>query len=227
VAGSALSLVAIFLALGRGVILSAIIGLFFLGLMMGRKLFAIVVVTVVVLAGAGYALSPALQKRVVDETARDLKGEYKGSRFYIWENCLDIIKENPVMGVGVGNFHREYAARLPEGTEPRRIQGHAHNDWIHVAVVGGIPGLATYVAMWIIAIMLLIQIYRDRNQSAEARAMALAAICGSVVFSSASMTEATFLDEEVRHLLMLIWAVGLWPLYNKGRAIETVAAKEA
>jgi len=127
----------------------------------------------------------------------------------------------------MGNFRHEYAPLLPEGTDPRRIQSHAHNDWLQAAVVGGIPGLATYFAMWVIAIMLLIRIYRDRNQSVEARAMALAALCGSVVFFSGSMTEATFLDEEVRHLLMLIWAAGLWPLYNRSRTIETGATKEA
>lgn len=226
-AGSILSLIAIFLSLGRGVILAAIAGLLFFGFMMGRRLFTVVVVTVVILAAAGYALSPGLQKRVVDETARDLKGEYPGSRFYIWNNSLKIIAANPVIGVGMGNFRHEYAPLLPEGTDARRIQSHAHNDWLQAAVVGGIPGLAIYIALWVVTIMLLIRIYRNRSLSTEARAMALAALCGSVVFFSASMTEATFSDEEVRHILMLIWAAGLWPLYNRGRAPQATAIKEA
>jgi hypothetical protein len=42
----------------------------------------------------------------------------------------------------------------------------------------------------------------------------LAALLGSITFFLTSLIEATFADEEVRQLLMFIWAAGLWPYYN-------------
>ena len=47
------------------------------------------------------------------------------------------------------------------------------------------------------------------------RRLSLAAFIGSVMFFLTSLIEATFADEEVRQLLMLIWAVGLGIWYKR------------
>ncbi|MCH7689568.1 MAG: hypothetical protein IIA17_00810, partial [candidate division Zixibacteria bacterium] len=48
--------------------------------------------------------------------------------------------------------------------------------------------------------------------SRSKRIFCAAAAVGSIAFFMTSLTEATFSDEEVRQLLMFVWAAGLYPL---------------
>jgi hypothetical protein len=45
--------------------------------------------------------------------------------------------------------------------------------------------------------------------------MATASLLGSAAFAVTSLFEATFADEEVRQLLMFVWALGLASVYQE------------
>lgn len=82
-------------------------------------------------------------------------------RLKIWENSLDIVKDNPVVGVGFDNFVLAYPnPKLPEGIAIVSTNGevkqqinsyyvvdNAHNVYLHTAVSTGFLGLIPYLLL--------------------------------------------------------------------------------
>jgi O-antigen ligase len=159
---------------------------------------------------------PGITERYVDVVKNDLNPEYEGGRIFIWNNSLKIIEENPVFGVGQGNFYDVYRTYLrPDVPDCRRLT-HAHNDMLNVAAISGVPGMVFFEAMWIAVFVSLWRSYRRPGLTEKQRRLVLAALMGSLLFWMGSQIEATFADEEVRQLLMFVWAAGLSVSYKPG-----------
>lgn len=59
-----------------------------------------------------------------------------------WEAALGMLKDHPLLGVGVGNYVPVYPAyALPGWEDPL---GHAHNYYLHIAAEAGLLGLGAY-----------------------------------------------------------------------------------
>lgn len=95
-----------------------------------------------------------------------LVGVYTSKRFqsvsfrtHTWLGALEIVKEHPVMGVGIGNFKTIYSAhRRPqifyiESSHNTETQ-HAENELIEQAAVSGVVGLAVF--LWLLGAVLLL-----------------------------------------------------------------------
>lgn len=130
-------------------------------------------------------------------------------RLYIWNQSWQITLNDPITGVGPGNFVPAYSAHLPDDAAPYHYMGHAHNDYLNLSAQTGIPGLLLYLTVWGVIIARLWRRSRDDSAPAENRALANAALLASLVFCTASMTEAAFADEELRQLITALWALGL------------------
>lgn len=70
-------------------------------------------------------------------------------RFEVWKKAIDIYKEKPITGRGLGSFRMEFYNLAPEF----RSDGHwaqAHNDYIQVLYEHGLVGLGILLSlMWI------------------------------------------------------------------------------
>jgi O-antigen ligase len=116
-----------------------------------------------------------------------------------------------MFGVGQGNFKDAYSSHLRPDISESRKHAHAHNDLLNIAAISGIPGAVFSLGMWITVLCYFWKGWRRmRNRGSEAHFM-LAALAGSIVFFVSALFEATFADEEVRQMLMFVWAAGLWP----------------
>lgn len=75
------------------------------------------------------------------------------SRLLIWRGTLDLIRDNPVLGVGLnasmGAFSRYAPAEYAAGEGLRSFPDKAHNELLHAAATTGLVGLGTY--LWLIA----------------------------------------------------------------------------
>jgi len=215
------AVVAAILTLRRGAIAAAVISLAILAILhrsRARWLVAALCAATIAMVVA----VPGLQGRFGQNTAQDISSTYPGSRVYIWTRSLDIVRQHPVFGVGQGNFYDEYVARLPVDIPPERKLTHAHNDFINVAAIAGIPGALFFAGIWLAVLHVLWHAYRSERFSPNDRAFCLAALLGAVAFLATSMTEATFADEEVRQMLMFVWAIGLAILYKRSeRSTQT------
>jgi len=150
---------------------------------------------------------------------------HPAERPYIWGHSLQIVAAHPLLGVGPNNFTDAYVETLPANLIPDRVVPHAHNDILHMAATSGIPAALLFVAVWFMVLRLMWRGARRLAPGSLERALALSALAASLVFLFTSLTEATFFDEEVRQLLMFIWAAGLYAFARTGNPDPAATVK--
>ncbi len=222
---SLLGMIATVLSYGRGAIAGLAIGLVLLGLLIGRKYLVYSLVTIAVAFIAILIIMPGLAGRFSGKTEMDLGGVYEGGRVFIWKNSLKVIQQAPVFGVGQGNFKAVYSSHLRADISEKRKHAHAHNDLLNVAAISGVPGAVFFLGIWLAAFGYFWKGWRIRRKGGPDGNFGLAALVGSIVFFVTSLFEATFADEEVRQMLMFIWAAGLWSWYKDPDRGESTAIK--
>ena len=63
-----------------------------------------------------------------------------------WQAALEMLKDQPWTGVGIGNYAAVYERyTLPRWQDPL---GHAHNYYLNIAAEAGLPGLVAYL-LWV------------------------------------------------------------------------------
>ncbi len=208
------ALVALLATLGsynRGAIIGLFVGFITLGLLLRNRKMLLGLAGAVVIVIVLIAVFPSPRERLSRHIDKELDPTYEGGRVFIWNNSLKIAADNPVFGVGQGNFRYEYLKLLRPDIPDIRKRVHAHNDFINIAAVSGVPGMLFFAGIWIAVFCYVRRQMKTAKNGVSP--LLVAALTGSVVFLVSSLTESTFADEEVRQMLMFIWAVGLFALY--------------
>jgi len=221
-----LSALATIFSFGRGAIIAMVAGLVVIGIYKGRKVLIGSLAALAIAVAAVILISPGLGQRFAGELDRDIKGEYEGSRVFIWKNSLKVVADNLIFGVGPGNFRKEYTSYLRPDIPGNRKQAHAHNDPLNLAAVSGLPGALIFCGLWAVLFWYLIRGWRRWRHDPTAAPFILGSLLASVVFFVSSLTEATFADEEVRQMLMFVWAAGLFRWYNQNEPGSRVVDPE-
>ncbi len=84
----------------------------------------------------------------------DLKDPATRHRFVMWHTGIDIIKEHPLLGTGIGTFkkiHPKYQSKYLRIKKYGRFEGlsrFVHNDYLEITANTGILGLGTF--LWLI-----------------------------------------------------------------------------
>ena len=209
-AGSLAALMTL-LTLSRAPILALIIILVFIFIIIGKRFWKLSLAGLVILVTIIIVI-PGVSNRFANEFDKEYAGTYEGGRVFIWKNTAKLISDNQVFGVGKGNFKEAYAQYLRDDIDEIRKVSTAHNDFLDIAATTGLPGLLFYILLWLTTMFYFWRnflIYRRANQNLQS-AFIFAAICGSFCFLITSMFHGVFVDDEVRHLLMFIWAFGLY-----------------
>ncbi|MGH8016304.1 MAG: O-antigen ligase family protein, partial [Candidatus Zixiibacteriota bacterium] len=174
----------------------------------------------VIAVGGTFIFVPQLAYKYEMAFKQDLAGENDFSRLFIWKKSLAMTGDNPVFGVGQGNFEKEYVNYLELSKNENRSRPHAHNDFLNFAAIAGIPGALIFISIWVVLFYKLQKLWHNSELYSDKKVFAGAAAIAGLAFMITSLTEATFADEEVRQLLMAIWAAGLWPLMSDKSADE-------
>ncbi|HMV45019.1 MAG TPA: O-antigen ligase family protein [Leptospiraceae bacterium] len=93
------------------------------------------------------------------KTIQPLLGQEKhtdSGRTFIWSSTYPMIFENPVLGIGPGNYGKE-VEKVRKNLSEKYTEllffyevtqrGHAHNDFLHLAAIAGIPALLFYASL--------------------------------------------------------------------------------
>lgn len=93
-----------------------------------------------VVAAGGHQLAERAGSLQVDTLV-----EEEATRIGLWRASVRMVADHPLRGVGVGGFRDAFQAYRPPGlvVAPR----HAHNDYLQVAVEGGLPALLLLLAL--------------------------------------------------------------------------------
>ena len=79
----------------------------------------------------------------------------------LWVQALYLIRESPLLGVGLGAYSRVAQVAWPHSpSEPGPLMTHAHNLFLQVALDLGLVGLAAFVVLWLVALGSLYNAYR-------------------------------------------------------------------
>ena len=179
----------------------------------GRAVLAAGVLLPALLA-AGYALSPTFHDRV--EKARSEITRFHsnpetsvGLRLLYWQNSWAIIKNNPLLGVGTGDFQSAYA-EVNQARSPRvGVTDNPHNQYVLILSQFGLIGLAVLLAVF------LTQIRRALSQRDNWQRIRLAF---PVFFLTIMLTESYLIVYETGFLFSLFTAF----LYKQEQVGEEV-----
>ncbi len=69
-------------------------------------------------------------------------------RFLMWRSALEAIGDNPLMGVGFGNYEAAYQEEYMLDEAKERFQGHAHNIYLQLWAETGLPGLILFCVLF-------------------------------------------------------------------------------
>lgn len=115
---------------------------------------------------AGYMLSPTFHNRV--DLARQEVAEYRinpntsvGLRLLFWQNSWQIIKENPLFGVGTGDFKKAYAEVNAVASPDMVATDNPHNQYVLMLCQFGIVGLGVLLGMFMTQIRLAFMLDDD------------------------------------------------------------------
>jgi O-antigen ligase len=178
-----------------------------LGCRRKRLLLALPVVAVVIFLASPGAVQGRIRSIIdpQDVTARE--------RLYMWSSGMQMLRDYPWTGVGIGGVKRVYAGyKHPQALRDQR--GHLHNNFMQVAAERGLIGLGCWLWIWIAFYWHAVQIYRGlRPDAYQARALVIGSVAGVTGFHVAGLTEYTFGDSEV---IMIVYFLMALPFVVRG-----------
>jgi O-antigen ligase len=130
-------------------------------------------------------------------------------RFKIWKKTIQIIKKNPILGVGPGNWRLAVPSYGTVGMvweDGYYVPDQPHNDYLHIASETGIPGAVLYFGMWLVIGFFGLQVI-IRSSSQENKLTAIIMLAGMTGFASDSMF--SFPEERIEHILYLTLMGGI------------------
>jgi O-antigen ligase len=84
------------------------------------------------------------------------------SRLSIWSSTTDMLGHYFPWGSGIGSYARVYQILEPANLLEPKYTNHAHNEWLEIALTGGVPGL---VILAVAALLLGLAVWRSVQSS--------------------------------------------------------------
>lgn len=148
-------------------------------------------------------------------------------RLEVWSRAIYLIQEFPITGIGMGLFGDVVDLLYPLFLAAPGSVPHAHNLFLQIAVDLGIPGLITWLSIWVIILVVSGQIYRSgelrKNQLMTGIGAGL--ICSQLALLLHGMTDSvTWGMVRPAPLVWVVWgiAVASWYLYFREQETDTV-----
>ena len=192
----------------RSAWLGAVAGGLSCGLLKGGKFILFLTLGLVVLCLLVYLVEPTSWERIKEI---DLSKDQPGStRIRLWQTSINMIRDKPIWGIGLGNFSRLFDRYKVEGTYDTTC--HPHNDYLNVAVNTGLLGLLAYLSIWAVFLYSTVRSLRENTGSRLARSVQMGAVAAIVAFLFAGLLQCYYTDAEVNMLVMFI--LGLTTVLN-------------
>jgi len=214
----ALALWALAMSGSRGGYLGALVMGLVWGLLFFRGRWKVLVIALVIaLPFAAYYGSDRFEKRIdravasVDKYFQQVeKGDHyvKGLavRFEMWRVGWMVFKDNPIFGIGRGNYTEAVKKYVGVDKVPKTVaqHGHAHNAYVDTLMSRGVLGFAVFMGMLFYPLYVFL---RSRQASPMTALLGILHITGFAVFS---LTDAsTFLKGNFITVFLLCMSIFL------------------
>ena len=135
-------------------------------------------------------------------------------RFSLWKAGWKMFLDHPVFGVGdidLAFLYKQYKSKYD-----KEIQGHMHNNFVHILVTLGLFGLLAFCYLLYRLFRIDLNIYRKMKDVPFASSYALGTIAALSTIVIAGLTEMNFFDHEIITLLWFTFGlnVAIFKRYN-------------
>ncbi len=127
------------------------------------------------------------------------------TRFTLLKTAWQMIKANPIVGMGAGGWLRNFDRYFTGGYY--KVKCHPHNDYLNILVEAGILGLIVYLSMFIFFFKRILRAIKTAG--VLYRGIAFGAFIAVVGIMVAGLFECYFVDDEVEALLFFIMSMGV------------------
>ena len=128
-----------------------------------KKSIAITGLIIVLVFSFAYGKSKFVSERI-DTLLQITKGEASPeTRIKIWHGTIDMVRNQPLIGTGIGTFVWGFPRYRPEGLGARAH--YAHNDYLHMAAEMGI--FAPIFMLWLLVLVIKNGLGSHRTEQAE------------------------------------------------------------
>ncbi len=135
-----------------------------------------------------------------------------GGRTIFWSNVVNLVRDFPLLGSGLGSFESVYPYYDHSSFEMRLT--HAHNDYLEAASDVGIPGAALLFAGVLFLLYKIFVTWRDRR-SMEIKGIAMGGFVAVVVMLFHSLTDFNLHIPSNALLFAVILALTVVTVYHK------------
>lgn len=133
-----------------------------------------------------------------------------GSRLEMWQASWQIFLNNPLVGVGWGNFQSQAEMLVRQGIRnPSAAKWpHPHNQFLSSLASGGVVGFIATLAVFMVPIGIFAHVIRDLRQSDVTKRLALAGLVMVISFAIFNLSES-FLERS-RTLGFFVFYLGFF-----------------
>lgn len=75
-------------------------------------------------------------------------------RLFFWKNSIKMIAENPILGVGIGNYMLESIKYEREFQNDAIVSSHSHNDFLETATESGVLSTLFYISVFLLLVFM-------------------------------------------------------------------------
>jgi O-antigen ligase len=193
----------------RGVWIASILSIFVSFFIWNKKALVKVAITVGVVVAIAFTINPEIMDRfIVTEKNMNVGSNY--IRMALYKANWEIIKENPIWGVGLGQntkYLKEQYLKL--GYKDDIPVSHAHNQFLEVWANTGVLGLLFFVTFYCWVFWLAIRLYKIEEHNFF-KAIALGLLAAVFCFELGSLSESNFNISKNRFFFLLLagWVLG-------------------
>lgn len=186
----------------------AVTGILAFGFFKGRKVILFLILGIFALCLLIYVIDPTSWDRIKEISLSRDKAE--STRIRLWLTSINMIKDKPIWGIGLGNFSQLFDRYKVEGYYDTIC--HPHNDFLNVTVNSGILGLLAYLSIWTVFLYSTIKVILKNKKGGFSYAVQLGGVISIITFLIASLFQCYYTDAEVNMLIMCI--LGLTTVLN-------------
>jgi putative inorganic carbon (HCO3(-)) transporter len=189
----------------RSAWLGVIMGILTFGFLKGRKFAFFLSLGLIILLLAVFAIEPTSWDRIKEISLSRDKEKAESTRIRLWQTSINMIKNKPIWGIGLGNFGELFDRYKVEGYYDNK--SHPHNDYLNMAVNSGFLGLFTYLGIWIVFLYTTIKAMVKKKKTGSNSWMQIAGLAAIVAFLFAGLLQCYYSDAEVNMLVMFILGI--------------------
>lgn len=148
------------------------------------------------------------------------------TRFALWSAGIKIFKDYPIFGVGDIDLAKLYVQY--KHFYDKEIQGHLHNNYIHILVTLGLFGFIVVLLLLIKIFLLNYKIFKTLEKQPFSSSFAAGALGCLVSFFFAGLTEWNFGDHEVITMVWFITGLNIafYKLYLRAQTKKEVNSEK-